>query len=64
MVMSRGPPEVILRPDARREVIESEGARGTSPYKYYFMVSKGPPSLRCDVINTLPSKGPLLQGVM
>ena len=43
MVMSRGPPEVILRPDARREVIESEGARGTSPYKYYFMASKGPP---------------------
>ena len=27
--MSRVAPEVIFRPDARREVIESEGARGT-----------------------------------
>ena len=27
--MSREPPEVILRPDARRDVIESEVARGT-----------------------------------
>ena len=27
--MSRGPREVILRPDVRRGVIESEGARGT-----------------------------------
>ena len=27
--MPRVAPEVILRPDARRDVIESEGARGT-----------------------------------
>ena len=27
--MSRGQPEVILRPDVRRDVIEYEGARGT-----------------------------------
>ena len=28
-IMSRVAPEVILRSDARRDVIESEGARGT-----------------------------------
>ena len=28
--MSRGPREVILRPDVKRDVINSEGARGTN----------------------------------
>ena len=43
MGMSLGHPRILLPPSWRRDVKSPLVVLGTSPYKYYFMASKGPP---------------------